>query len=72
MMHWFPYLSGWLNADGTAEIIQSDDAIIDKDEISLEILKRILSSYCEKLNSRTSQSTGQKKKEVKNYGKYTQ
>ncbi len=52
----------------TFEIIRSDDAI-DKHKISLKIFKRILSSYCERLNSRTSQSNGQKKKEVKNYGK---
>lgn len=56
-----PIVYGWLNADGTS-IIRSDDAI-DRYKMDLNTFKRILSSYCERLEARKSQSNGQNKQE---------
>ena len=53
---------GWLNADGTSVMLRSDDAI-DRHKMDLDIFKRILSLYCEKLKARESQSNGQNKQE---------
>jgi len=62
MMNWLPIYGGWLNADGTSELIQlrCDDAF-DR-EAAFKIHKAILNAYCERLKSRKSQSNGQIKR----------
>jgi len=65
MMNWLPIYGGWMNADGTSELIQlrCDDAI-DRHKIKLEMFKRILNAYCAaQLVAGKLQSNGQNKKE---------
>ena len=58
MMNWFPYYSGWLNADGTSELILRCDDAFDR-KAAFKIHKAILNAYCERLKARKSQSNGQ-------------
>ena len=55
MMNWFPYYSGWLNADGTSELILRCDDAFDR-KAAFKIHKAILNAYCERLKARKSQS----------------
>ena len=55
-------VGGWLNADGTSELILLGDDAYNR-EAAFNIFKTILNSYCERLEARKSQSNGQNKQE---------
>lgn len=64
MMNWLPIYGGWMNADGTSELIQlrCDDGYDRK--AAFKIHKAILNAYCAaQLVAGKLQSNGQNKKE---------